>query len=65
MCNCQDCLYTFTSKPKFSQPIIKERKFSHDGVIKSAKMKSYNDAFFEIVEGKYKGCLVHVWDIVK
>jgi hypothetical protein len=41
-----------------------ERSFRHNGVIKTAKMNAYDDAFYEIVEGEYKGNLVHVWDIV-
>lgn len=28
-------------------------------------VKEYNDQFFEVTSGKYKGNLVHRWDLVK
>jgi hypothetical protein len=43
----------------------KEIKFWSDGKILTEKAKRYSDAFYEIVVGKYKGCLVHIWDLVK
>lgn len=64
--NCDNCLFSFSPKPnRANQPKAKEMRFSNNGRIESAKMKIYSDAFYEITEGKYKGNLVHVWDIVK
>ncbi len=43
----------------------KSMTFSNEGKFLNAKMVVYDDAFFEIVGGKYDGNLVHRWDIVK
>lgn len=41
-----------------------ERSFYHNGAKIVARMKKINDAFYEIVSGKFKGNWVHVWDVV-
>ena len=41
----------------------KDITFTSNGATLNAKAKRYNDAFYEIVSGKYKGNLVHIWDI--
>lgn len=38
--------------------------FTHDGKNYTEKAVRYDDAFFEIVGGKFNGNLVHVWDCV-
>lgn len=37
----------------------------HNGKILKSKVKVYNDAFFEIVSGKYKGNLIHIFSVFK
>lgn len=39
--------------------------FYHNGVRTEAYMVASNDMFFEITSGKYRGNLVHRWDIIK
>jgi hypothetical protein len=39
--------------------------FTSNGQILTAEAKRFNDAFYEIVKGLYKGNLVHIWDIIK
>lgn len=53
------------SEAKEEAPKAKDITFTSDGQTLTAKAKRYDDAFYEIVVGKYKGNLVHVWDIVK
>ena len=43
----------------------KQITFTSDGQTLTAKAKRYDDAFYEIVVGKHKGNLVHIWDLVK
>jgi hypothetical protein len=43
----------------------KTMEFYHEGELKSGKMKVYNDAFYEITEGEYKGSLVHTFNVRK
>ena len=38
--------------------------FSHNNQMITARVMKKDDAFFEIIEGKYKGNLVHRWDIM-
>lgn len=38
--------------------------FSHDGERLMATAKRFSDAFYEIVVGKYKGNLVHIFDVL-
>ncbi len=40
-------------------------KHEVDGRIISSLVIPYDDAFFEIVEGKYKGNLVHRWNVIE
>jgi len=42
----------------------KEIKFWSEGKILTEKAKRYNDAFYEIVSGKHKGNLVHIFDLI-
>jgi len=61
--DCSNC--PFKHNQRSEAPKAKEMKFSSEGVVMSAKMKPFNDAFYEITEGKYRGNLVHVFDIIK
>lgn len=65
MQNCSICGNDFT--PQQQKDAIKptQIKHSHNGQILTNMAIPYNDAFFEIVTGKYKGNLVHRWNIVK
>lgn len=39
-------------------------KYTHEGKILTDKAIRYNDAFYEIVTGEYKGNLVHIWNVI-
>lgn len=43
----------------------KEIEFFNEGNKEKAKARKYNDAFYEITEGKHKGSLVHVNKVIK
>lgn len=38
-------------------------RHTHNGKTYTDTVKPYNDAFFEIVKGRRKGNLVHLWNI--
>lgn len=46
------------------KPEPKEITFTHNGVWCTALARAYNDAFYEIASGKFKGNLVHIFDII-
>jgi hypothetical protein len=58
---CSNCPFKHT---KVNEVPARERKFTHNGMVLSAKMKAYSDAFYEITEGKFKGNLVHIFDVI-
>ena len=60
--NCSNCPFIHNRE---NVPEPKELKFWNEGVIETAKMKPVNDAFYEITEGKYKGSLVHTFNVIK
>ena len=37
----------------------------HEGKTIKSKVKPFNDAFLEIIIGKYKGNLIHIFSIIK
>ena len=43
----------------------KEFAFMSEGIKLTAKGVKFNDAFYEITEGKYKGNLVHIFDVIQ
>jgi len=47
------------------ETIEEEISFTFNGVSVTATATRYNDAFYEITKGKYKGDLVHIFDIIK
>ncbi|MEK6878211.1 MAG: hypothetical protein AABY22_01310 [Nanoarchaeota archaeon] len=56
----------------FEQGAMAEKKkaakditFTSDGKTYTEKAVVFNDAFYEIVGGKYNGNLVHRWDVKK
>lgn len=55
----------YVSEQEITIRDAKEIKFWNNGKILTEKAKRYSDAFYEIVVGKYKGCLVHIWDVMK
>jgi len=61
--NCKFCgnELTATQKKETIKPIVKN--FLHEGVKMSAEMIPYNDAFYEITKGQYKGNLVHIFNV--
>lgn len=48
-------------KKKKAKPIT----FTSDGQTHKENAVRYDDAFFEIVGGKFDGNLVHIWDLKK
>lgn len=44
------------------EPIL--MNFYVEGNVTPLWVKGYNDQFFEVTSGKYKGNLVHRWDMV-
>jgi len=56
--------YSFASCAASLEIEATEKTFYCNGQTLVARMKRYNDAFYEIVAGKFKGNLVHIWDIV-
>jgi hypothetical protein len=48
-----------------NEPKARNIFFSHNGSVLSAMVKPHDTSFFKIISGKYKGNLVHIFDIVK
>jgi len=46
------------------KPAPKEIIFTNDGVVIKAMATPYNDAFYQIVGGKFNGNLIHITDIL-
>jgi hypothetical protein len=61
MSYCPICHSTYTPPEKVAEVEI---TFFSDGEIITATAKRYSDAFYEITKGKYRGNLVHRWDII-
>lgn len=63
--HCENCGNKLTPQQQKNtiQPILRE--FWNESVKETAYMIPYNDAFFEIVKGKYKGNLVHTFNVIK
>ena len=57
---------TFCGNPLSPQQIkpVKVR-FFNERQPDEAEVIPYNDAFFEVVKGKHKGNLIHIFDIIK
>ena len=45
-------------------PKPKDITFTVNGALVTAPARAYNDGFFEITSGKFKGNLVHRWDVI-
>lgn len=63
--HCKNCGNQLTPQQQKEtiQPILKD--FWNESVKENAYMIPYNDAFYEIVKGKYKGNLVHTFNVIK
>ena len=61
--NCNFCGNELTAvqKKESIKPTVKT--FLHEGIKMSAEMIPYNDAFYEITKGQYKGNLVHIFNV--
>lgn len=62
MSYCPICHNRYTPPEEIQAEVI---TFSMDGKRHTASAKRFNDAFYEITKGEYKGALVHIWDIIK
>jgi len=49
---------------KATAPKPKLRRFTVEGVEHSAKTQAFNDAFYEITAGKWKGNLIHIYNMI-
>lgn len=62
---CQTCVHKYIyGGVKSETPPSKMMKFYNEGMIECAMMKRYDPTFYEIVEGKYKGNLIHVFNVI-
>ena len=65
MKQCSVCGNEYTPqqiKEKIKPVVIKH---THNGQILTDKAIRHDDAFWEIVIGKYKGNLVHIWNVIQ
>lgn len=46
------------------KPEPKDITFTVNGALVTVPARVYDDSFFEIASGKFKGNLVHRWDII-
>lgn len=60
-----NCVLCQIAQRKEQEAEQREITFVHDGQTLKATAKRYNDGFYEIVKGKFKGNLVHIFDLVK
>lgn len=62
---CNVCGNELTPQQQKDSIKAESKVFWHESVKLSAKMIPYNDAFYEITEGKYKGNLIHTSNVIK
>ena len=62
---CFFCGNEYTPKQQKEKMPPQLVKHTHNGQILEDMAIVYNDAFFEIVSGKYKGNLIHRWNVLK
>lgn len=55
----------YVSKAEKEMKEAKEITFTNKGKIHTAKAKVYNDAFYEILSGKFKKSLVHIFNVTE
>lgn len=65
MTHCTVCGNEFTPAQKKEKAPKENLNFYHEGQILIAEMIRYNDAFYEITSGKFKGNLIHIFNIKK
>ena len=63
--HCNVCGNELTAQQKKETVKAQVKTFWNEGVKEQAEMIPYNDAFFEITKGKYKGNLVHTFNVIK
>lgn len=63
--HCKFCGNELTPKQKKESVKAEIKTFWDEGVKKQAEMIPYNDTFYEITKGKYKGNLVHTFNVIK
>ena len=59
---CPCCHNTYSPKEKVKPTDI---KFEYNGIIYTEKARRRDDAFFEVTTGRFAGCYVHIWNIIK
>lgn len=63
--HCKNCGNKLTPQQQKENITPTLKNFWHESVLETAYMIPYNDAFFEIVKGKYKGNLIHIFNVIK
>ncbi len=63
--HCKHCGNELTPQQKKESIKPELKLFWNESIKEYAEMIPLNDAFYEIVKGKYKGNLVHIFNIVK
>jgi hypothetical protein len=62
MSYCPICNNRYTAPEKVREVSI---TFTSNGNIYTEWARRFTDGFYEITKGRFKGNLVHIWDIVK
>ena len=65
MKNCPICGNEYTTAQQKEKSQKESIKFTHNGKVLTANALRYNDAFYEIIGGKYNGNLVHICNLIK
>jgi len=63
--HCTYCGNELTADQKKETVKAENKTFWDEGVKRQAEMIPYNDAFFEITKGQFKGNLVHIFNVIK
>jgi len=62
---CKICGNELTAQQKKETIKAELKTFWDEGIKRTAKMIRYNDAFYEISAGHFKGNLVHIFNVIK
>ena len=63
--HCKFCGNELTAQQKKETVKSTLKTFWNEGVKMQAEMIAYDDAFYEITKGKFKGNLVHTFNVIK
>lgn len=63
--HCKHCGNELTAQQKKETIKAELKTFWDEGIKRQVEMIPYNDAFFEITKGQFKGNLVHIFNVIK